>query len=197
MYSHTHGWLVLVFVGIITATARHYFNQKHLGHKKPQYLWVPALATIMLIIFMRPAPIEPLPVPPVAAAQPVADPAAAGAPIADTAPIASPGAATDATVAQAASTNTDTAEAVPVAASADDAVIGIVQAKCSVCHMAQPTQAGFNAPPAGIIIQTPEDIKTYQAKIVTAVQSKYMPLGNITNLSDEERAQIVAYASGL
>ena len=189
MYSHTHGWLVLVFVGIITATARHYFNQKHLGHKKPQYLWIPALATVMLIIFMRPAPIEPAPVPPVAAAQPVAD----------TAPTdAAPAPAGEAVVAGAAAVAPAAgAVAVPAAASADDAIMGVVQAKCSVCHMAQPTQAGFNAPPAGIIIQTPADMKTYQAKIVTAVQTGYMPLGNITKLTDEERAQIVAYASGL
>ncbi len=187
MYSHAQGWLVLVFVGIITATARHYFNQKHLGHKKPQYLWIPALATVMLIIFMRPAPIEPLPVPPVAAAQPVTDVAPTDAPPAGEA------VAGGAVVAPAAGA----AAAVPVTASADDAIMGVVQAKCSVCHMAQPTQAGFNAPPAGIIIQTPEDMKNYKAKIVTAVQSKYMPLGNITNLSDDERAQIVAYASGL
>ena len=193
MYSHAHGWLVLVFVGIITATARHYFNQKHLGHNQPRYLVIPAIATVLLIIWMRPAPIEPLPVPPVASAVPLTDAelaAAAAAP------------ATAATPAVAADTapTTDaaaTAEAVPATASADDAVIGVVEAKCSVCHMAQPTQAGFNAPPAGIIIQTPEDMKTHKAKIVTAVQSGYMPLGNITKLSDEERAQIVAYASGL
>ena len=180
MYSHAQGWLVLVFVGVITATARHYFNQKHLGHHQPKYLIIPAIATVLLIIWMRPAPIEPLPVPPVAAAQPVADiaPPTGEAVVAGAAPIAG-------------------AAAVPVTASADDAVIGVVQAKCSVCHMAQPTQAGFNAPPAGIIIQTPEDMKTWKAKIVTAVQTGYMPLGNITQLTDEERAQIVAYASGL
>ncbi len=189
MYSHAQGWLVLVFVGIITATARHYFNQKHLGHKKPQYLWIPALATVMLIIFMRPAPIEPAPVPPVAAAQPVADTAPTDA-------VAAP--AGEAVVAGAAAVAPAAgAVAVPAAASADDAIMGVVQAKCSVCHMAQPTQAGFNAPPAGIIIQTPADMKTYQAKIVTAVQTGYMPLGNITKLTDEARAQIVAYASGL
>ncbi len=180
MYSHAQGWLVLVFVGVITATARHYFNQKHLGHHQPKYLIIPAIATVLLIIWMRPAPIEPLPVPPVAAAQPVADiaPPTGEAVVAGAAPIAG-------------------AAAVPVTASADDAVIGVVQAKCSVCHMAQPTQAGFNAPPAGIIIQTPEDMKTWKAKIVTAVQTGYMPLGNITQLTDEERSQIVAYASGL
>ena len=191
MYSHAQGWLVLVFVGTITATARHYFNQKHLGHNQPKYLIIPAIATLALIFWMRPAPVEPAPVPPVAAAAPVTDAAptdATPAAVAE-APAADSAAPTDAAAAP--------AEAVPVAASGDDAVMAVVQAKCSVCHMAQPTQAGFNAPPAGIIIQTPEDMKTYKAKIVTAVQSGYMPLGNITQLSDEERAEIVAYASGL
>lgn len=184
MYSHAQGWLVLVFVGVITATARHYFNQKHLGHHQPKYLVIPAIATVLLIIWMRPAPIEPLPVPPVQSAVPV-----------EAAPETTPPA--DGATAAAVSATEGTAEAVAVAASADDAIMGVVQAKCSVCHMAQPTQAGFNAPPAGIIIVTPEDMKTHKAKIITAVQSSYMPLGNITGLTDEERAQLVAYASGL
>ena len=55
----------------------------------------------------------------------------------------------------------------------------------------------FAGPPAGIILQTPEDMKIHKAKIVTAVQSGYMPLGNITKLTDEERQQLVAYTSGL
>ena len=40
-------------------------------------------------------------------------------------------------------------------------------------------------------------MKTHKAKIVTAVQTGYMPLGNLTKLTDEERQQMVAYASGL
>ena len=86
---------------------------------------------------------------------------------------------------------------VPVASSADDAMMEIVHTKCSVCHAAQPTQPGFSAPPLGFIVQTPEDIKVNKAKIVTALQTNYMPLGNITKLSDEERQQLIAYASGL
>ena len=174
MYSFGDGkgWLVLVIVGIITATARHYFNQKHLGHNQPRYLIIPAIATIALIFWMRPAPIEPLPAPAVSATAPAADATTTGE-------------------------DSATVEAVPAAASADDAMMAVVQEKCSVCHMAQPTQAGFNAPPLGIILQTPADIKAHKAKIVTSVQSGYMPLGNITKLSDEERQQLVAYASGL
>ena len=187
MYSFGDGkgWLVLVFVGIITATARHYFNQKHLGHNQPKYLVIPAIATVLLIIWMRPAPIEPLPVPPVQSAVPLSDEALAEA------------AAAPATAAGTAPSAEATAAVVPVAASGNDAIMEVVQAKCSVCHMAQPTQAGFNAPPAGIIIQTPEDMKTYKAKILTAVQTGYMPLGNLTKLSDEERQQMVAYTSAL
>ncbi|WP_350559554.1 urate hydroxylase PuuD [Psychrobacter sp. CAL346-MNA-CIBAN-0220] len=188
MYSHAHGWLVLVFVGIITATVRHYFNQKHLGHSKPKFLWIPAIATVLLIIWMRPAPIEPLPVPPVASAVPV------GSATTDATPPPAAGASTDTA---AANPSTATATAVPVTASADDAIMGVVHTRCSVCHAVQPTQAGFAAPPAGIVLQTPNDMKIYKAKIVTAVQTGYMPLGNITQLTDEERQQIVAYTSGL
>ena len=193
MYSHAHGWLVLVFVGIITATARHYFNQKHLGHHQPKFLVIPAIATILLIIWMLPAPIEPLPVPPiktpaVAQAAPTGTPpAAVGQETSAVAP---------ATGAEAAP-NAVAVEVVPVVASADDAMMEIVHTKCSVCHAAQPTQPGFSAPPLGFIVQTPEDMKINKAKIVTALQTNYMPLGNITQLTDEERQQLVAYASGL
>ena len=186
MYSHAQGWLVLVFVGVITAVVRHYFNQKHLGNTQPKYLWIPALLTVLLIFWMRPEPIEPLPVPPVQSAVPV-----------EAAPTTTPPAATITEAPAVETTDSAAAQALPVAASANEAIMTVVQTKCSVCHMAQPTQAGFNAPPAGIIIQTPEDMKTHKAKIVTAVQTGYMPLGNITQLTDEERQQIVAYASGL
>ena len=195
MYSHAHGWLVLVFVGVITATARHFFNEKHLGRNRPKFLVIPAIATVLLIIWMRPEPIKPLPVPVIPAA-PAAD--AAPAPT-DTPPAAATG--DTAAVAPAAGTaapSTDTTAAVvPVASSADDAMMEIVHTKCSVCHAAQPTQPGFSAPPLGFIVQTPEDIKVNKAKIVTALQTNYMPLGNITKLSDEERQQLIAYASGL
>jgi len=189
MYSHAHGWLVLVFVGVITALVRHYFNQKHLGNTQTKFLWIPALLTVLLIIWMRPAPIEPLPVPPVQSAVPVtASP--------ETDPNTTPPAATESTSAAAETTGTAT-DAVAVSAATDNPIMDIVHTRCSTCHAAQPTQQGFNAPPAGIVLQTPEDMKIHQAKVVTAVQTGYMPLGNITELSDTERQQLVAYASGL
>ncbi|WP_201541202.1 urate hydroxylase PuuD [Psychrobacter faecalis] len=200
MYSHAHGWLVLVFVGIITATVRHYFNQKHLGHHKPKFLWIPALATVLLIIWMRPAPVEPLPA---AAAVSTETAASDNTPLStddekvSTAVNQPNDAIENAAVEAGAATNETAAEVVPVTASADDAIMNIVHTRCTTCHAAQPTQQGFAAPPAGIILQTPADMKIHQAKIVTAVQTGYMPLGNLTQLTDAERQQLVAYASGL
>lgn len=196
MYSHAHGWLVLVFVGIITATVRHYFNQKHLGHHKPKFLWIPALATVLLIIWMRPAPVEPLP----AASASVSTANATPDTTSDTTPPVTASSADNSEMS--AATETDAAneaatEIVPVTASADDAIMNIVHTRCTTCHAAQPTQQGFAAPPAGIILQTPADMKIHQDKIVTAVQTGYMPLGNLTQLTDAERQQLVAYASGL
>ncbi len=196
MYSHAHGWLVLVLVGIITATVRHYFNQKHLGHHKPKFLWIPALATVLLIIWMRPAPVEPLP----AASASVSMANATPDTTSDTTPPVTAGSADNSEMS--AATETGAADesainAVPVTASADDAIMNIVHTRCTTCHAAQPTQQGFAAPPAGIILQTPADMKIHQAKIVTAVQTGYMPLGNLTQLTDAERQQLVAYASGL
>ena len=196
MYSHAHGWLVLVFVGIITATVRHYFNQKHLGHHKPKFLWIPALATVLLIIWMRPAPVEPLP----AASTSVSTANATPDTTSDTTPPVTAGSADNSEMSAATETgaaNEAATEVVPVTASADDAIMDIVHTRCTTCHAAQPTQQGFAAPPAGIILQTPTDMKIHQAKIVTAVQTGYMPLGNLTQLTDAERQQLVAYASGL
>ena len=192
MYSHAHGWLVLVFVGIITATVRHYFNQKHLGHHKPKFLWIPALATVLLIIWMRPAPVEPLPAASASVSTANATP--------DTTPPVTAGSVDNSEMSvatEAGAANEAATEVVPVTASADDAIMDIVHTRCTTCHAAQPTQQGFAAPPAGIILQTPADIKIHQAKIVTAVQTGYMPLGNLTQLTDAERQQIIAYASGL
>ncbi|WP_333614102.1 urate hydroxylase PuuD [Psychrobacter sp.] len=196
MYSHAHGWLVLVFVGIITATVRHYFNQKHLGHHKPKFLWIPALATVLLIIWMRPAPVEPLP----AASASVSTANATPDTTSDTTPPVTAGSADNSEMSAATETgaaNEAATEVVPVTASADDAIMNIVHTRCTTCHAAQPTQQGFAAPPAGIILQTPADMKVHQAKIVTAVQTGYMPLGNLTQLTDAERQQLIAYASGL
>lgn len=182
-YSHKHGWLVLVFIGIITATARHYFNLKHRGFKRPRYLVIPAILTVLLIIWMRPEPVKPMPAQPVS--QAVSSPSNTAA-------------ANEASGSKG-STTTNSQSTAPAAAATgqDEEIMTIVHNRCSSCHAAQPTQAGFNAPPLGVILQSPADLKAHKDKIIPFVQGKTMPLGNVTNMTDEEREQLISYVSGL
>ncbi|MGF1732824.1 urate hydroxylase PuuD [Photobacterium kasasachensis] len=67
----------------------------------------------------------------------------------------------------------------------------VIQERCSVCHSANPTHAAFKTAPAGVILDTPEEIKVNAPRIVAqTVQTQVMPLGNLTQMTDEERALI-------
>jgi len=73
-------------------------------------------------------------------------------------------------------------------------VQAIIGQRCIACHSAAPTQPGFATAPAGIMLQTPELIHQHAAKIYQqAVQLKAMPIGNLTQMTDEERAAIGAW----
>ena len=70
----------------------------------------------------------------------------------------------------------------------------IIQVRCLPCHASEPTHPAFSEPPLGVIYDTPEDIKRYVDKIMTvAVLNKSMPLGNLTEMTDEERAKLGAW----
>lgn len=64
----------------------------------------------------------------------------------------------------------------------------IIGTRCSVCHAAHPTEAGFTSAPLGIAFDTPAEIKKYAARIkAQAVDSQAMPLGNMTHMTNAER----------
>jgi uncharacterized membrane protein len=67
-------------------------------------------------------------------------------------------------------------------------VQSIVTARCVPCHSQNPTQPGFAAPGAGILLVTREQIES-QADLIraVAVDTQTMPLGNATKMTDEER----------
>jgi uncharacterized membrane protein len=73
-------------------------------------------------------------------------------------------------------------------------VEAIITQRCAVCHSDHPTQPGFAIAPAGIMLQNPEVIHQNAAKIYQqAVQLKAMPIANLTNMTDAERAQVGAW----
>jgi uncharacterized membrane protein len=76
-------------------------------------------------------------------------------------------------------------------------VQGIIQQRCVSCHAAHPTQPGFGSAPAGVMLDDPHGISQNAQRIYQqAVQLKAMPLANMTNMTDAERAQVAAWFEG-
>jgi uncharacterized membrane protein len=76
-------------------------------------------------------------------------------------------------------------------------VKAVIDARCLGCHAAAPTQPGFAAPPKGLAFDTPEEIARNSAKIAESVGTRTMPLANLTQMTDAERALVAAwYAQG-
>ena len=74
-------------------------------------------------------------------------------------------------------------------------VQGVIAQRCVPCHAAQPQQAGFMQPPKGIMLETPEQIAAQAPKIGETVANKVMPIGNLTQMTDDERALIAAWVA--
>ncbi len=70
---------------------------------------------------------------------------------------------------------------------------GVLNQRCTACHAAQPTQPGFAQPPKGVMLETVAQIQQHAPKIAETVASGYMPLGNLTGITDEERQLIATW----
>jgi uncharacterized membrane protein len=89
----------------------------------------------------------------------------------------------------------------PNAASADPAAAtpamqfaaaqDIVTRRCVPCHSAKPTQPGFAAAPNGVLLDTPADLLARAAVIAPQVETRTMPIGNLTGMTEPERSQLL------
>ena len=70
-------------------------------------------------------------------------------------------------------------------------ILFLVNTHCTNCHSQRPTFEGFQAAPAGIVLESIDNIKLYQSQLYSVVSSQYMPLGNITNMTDEQRDEFL------
>jgi uncharacterized membrane protein len=69
----------------------------------------------------------------------------------------------------------------------------IVSVRCAVCHAEHPSLVA--AAPAGIMLDTPERIRALRQRIwVQAVQTRAMPLGNVTHITEDERSLLDRWA---
>lgn len=73
------------------------------------------------------------------------------------------------------------------------AVKSVVDQRCVACHAATPTQPGFAQAPKGVVLESAEQIGQHAAKIAETVASGYMPLGNLTGITEQERRLIATW----
>jgi uncharacterized membrane protein len=70
----------------------------------------------------------------------------------------------------------------------------LISRHCVMCHAQSPTHPGFSAPPAGVVLDSPEHIAAFAPRIYAmAVATNTMPLGNETGMTTQERAQLGAW----
>ena len=69
----------------------------------------------------------------------------------------------------------------------------IIERRCIACHASQPTQPGFVAAPLGIVLESREEILNRAERIAVTVQTRYMPIGNLTGMTDQERASVASW----
>jgi uncharacterized membrane protein len=70
-----------------------------------------------------------------------------------------------------------------------DGIHSIIIRRCTVCHAEKPSFPGFQQPPGGVMLDTPERIQAAAQRIhQQTVATHAMPIGNLTKMTDEERA---------
>jgi uncharacterized membrane protein len=69
----------------------------------------------------------------------------------------------------------------------------IINKRCIACHASKPTQPGFVEAPLGILLETPQQVEARAERIAVTVQTRYMPIGNLTGMTDAERATVASW----
>jgi uncharacterized membrane protein len=75
-------------------------------------------------------------------------------------------------------------------------VRAIVGQRCINCHSPVPTFPGIAQTPAGVLLHQPDGIvKNAQRMYQQVVVTRLMPLGNVTQMTEQERAVIAAWVA--
>lgn len=162
-YSHELSWVIMTLFIFAGALIRQYFVLMHAGHIRPGYP-IAGVALILVAVWV-------------------------GAPKSAPAPTAVAPAATQSDTATAGEEAAAPAAAVVTTAQ----VLEVMEARCVQCHAANPTQPGFAAAPLGVMLDTEEHLLLQAQSVKQVTANKYMPLGNITGMTDEERALVAAW----
>ncbi len=168
-FAHPHNWAVLTLFMAAGASIRQFFVVWHSGARA---WWLLGLAAALLLaVFAWMAPV----------ARPVVAP--------QVAPASSQPSTTQPSQSEP-STSQPSDSVVAGAKTAD--ILAISERRCSACHAAQPTMMA--SAPKGAMFNSAEQLEANAALIhKQVVELKIMPPGNVTGLTDGERAAIDAW----
>jgi len=169
LYGHPFNWLVLFAILVVSSYARHFFNLKNRGIIKPAIL---VIALIGFVLIMASTYI--------------------------TKDIKLTKSTDVITEIESADVEPMAETPLSVTSSVSDdqqQLMALVDKHCVECHAANPTSAMFTAAPAGVMLETYEQVSQQKDSVVTAVSTSYMPLANLTNMTDEERNALLELLS--
>lgn len=166
-FTNDHAWIIMSLFIFAGALIRQYFVLRHMGKNLLAYPLAGIVLLVIIAWLAAPAP----------------------APLATKVSSAMPSVAADA-----ASSMTSAGGVAGDGAPTLDRVHAIIARRCIECHSATPSFAGIAAAPAGVTLDTNQETLLHSAQIKQVVASKYMPLGNITRMTDEERALIAGWS---
>jgi uncharacterized membrane protein len=171
-FTHSLSWVIMVLFIFAGALIRQYFVLMHGGKIRPGYP-IAGVALILVAVWI-------------------------GAPSAKKAVQAPAPAQTQSSVVATDSTDGTAVEAAEsVAAASGEVTLAQVETimnnRCVECHAQAPTSEMFAAAPLGIVLDSQQEILLQADHIKQVVASKYMPLGNMTQMTDEERDMIAAW----
>lgn len=180
-YGSEYNWLILACLAIFSILVRHYFNTRHGGQK---FAWAVPVAVLGMIslAFVTSNSMPSLSQP----STPVAQQTQAPETNTENVEQAATG---DAAASE--KVASEKAEKPSVFTQVQD----VIKERCVECHSATPTSNMFATAPAGVMLDTAEEIQTNAPRIQSQVQTRVMPLGNLTKMTDEERALVVDWVS--
>jgi uncharacterized membrane protein len=80
----------------------------------------------------------------------------------------------------------------------DAEALVIVQKHCVMCHAVKPAHENFQEAPKNVTLETIAEIRKEAAAVYTqTVQTKAMPLGNQTAMTDDERNALGRWLKGM
>ncbi|OEF30206.1 urate hydroxylase PuuD [Vibrio rumoiensis] len=184
-YGSEYNWLILAALSVFSILVRHYFNTRH-GSQK--FAWAVPVAVLGMIclafVTSNKMPSMSQPAAPVAQQTPAQQ---------------TPAASVDKTES---TTKISTNESDATQSTSDATVPSVfaqvqkvINDRCVECHSASPTSNMFATAPAGVMLDTAEEIQTNAPRIQSQVQTKVMPLGNLTKMTDEERTLVIDWVS--